>query len=254
MSARSAGMISALLIGMFAPCADAALKEMFIYGDLTLSSSIEYDGESVGESDSAGHYLFMDRGTGFASGWEDELAVGVQSGDQSAHALGSAKIETSATEIRISMMTSIQAALGSSGERSGSNCFNQFSVDMLFESDTEVEVLTRIEFGASSAASLYGESAFGGLIDDPVGRIGVVGSSASGSIEVGYRAIAPADDYLTLAMNIENQADTDFGELVQDSGVFRMTTVVRFVPAPSGAGLLAALGLKATRRRRNQAV
>lgn len=230
--------------------ADAGFKEMFLFGDLFLNSGIAYDNMSLEDVDSASHWMFMDSGTGFQSSWEAERSVVVSNADQSAYAMGSAEVETSATEIRISMMTSIQAELGSSGISSGSNCFNRFSVDLLFESDTEVEVLTRFEFEPSTASYLYGESSFGGLVDAPVDRLVVSASDASGSFEVGYRAIAPAGDYLTLVSEISGEAYTDFGGFDQDSGVFRMTTIVRVVPAPGGIGTLMAMGVIVCRRRR----
>jgi len=247
-------LIAGVAFGAAASAAQAGLSELYVEANVFNSSSIVYAGESQSDADSDSFGRYFPKGSDFASDWAGKANALVSLDGQDAYSKSVIVLNTDSTGFAYTSTVDFGADVGSSGIVSASDAFHNFNAQMIFDADTEVEVLFRVDFERSDTLYHYGEIEISGLENAATERLVVAGGSSDGYVSVGYRAIAPEGAFVSLQARIEGGAYASFGDPEQYSGAFTVTAIVRVVPAPSGAGLLAALGLTATRRRRNQAV
>jgi hypothetical protein len=252
MSARSAGVISALLFGMIAPCAGAGLSEFYLSASAFHRAEIITMFDRITDQDTDGFFRSMTPETGFTSAWGGPVSASVLDGAQGAHSQSTNVLNTDASGIELSSTVRISAALAD-GARSTSFANFYFDSGMVFDADTRVDVYLRIDFTRSSSYYRFGSLEIQGLEDAQTERLSIGSQSSSGYVETSYRALARAGEHIQLQAQIDGETDTKFGDALQDSGEFTVTAVVRAVPAPSGAGLFMGIAFFAARRRRSDA-
>lgn len=234
-----------------APRANADLAELYVSANAWNQTSITYEGDSQSIADTEAVAQFFSQDTGFDFNWSATAGEPVDHNGQSAFSKSSHVLNTDSTGFAYQSTVEFGSDLGQAGYRSRGSAYMSFQSAMTFDSDTEIEVLFRIDFTPSNATYHYAEIEIIGLENPATRRMVINGSSAEGSVTSSYHAMALAGSYIELQTRIEGEADTDFGSALQYSGEFTVTTIVRAVPAPSSAGLLILGVLLPARRRRH---
>ncbi|MCA9302803.1 MAG: hypothetical protein KC996_01635 [Phycisphaerales bacterium] len=247
---RGAGsLLAGVVLGVVASVADAGISQFFVSASAFHRANILTVGDGFNYQEDDSFFRELTAETGYVSVWDSPLSAAVSHNEQSAGSRSTNVLNTDASGIELTSTVRIDSSLGD-GARSLSFASFYFDSGIVFDRDTEVDVFMRIDFERSSSYYRYGSVEIDGLEGAQTERLAVSGDGASGHIETGYRAMALAGDFIRLRAQIEGEADTDFGGVFQDSGEFTITAVVRVVPAPGGAGLLAMTGILAVRRRR----
>lgn len=123
---------------------------------------------------------------------------------------------------------------------------------MMFDEDTELEISLRVGYSSPTHAGRFVSFELSGLegaalesylLDDT--------TQGSGSFEIAFRATARANEFVTMYSQMQGFVDAGFGAGDADTGAFSLRTEIRVVPAPGFAGMLAAVGVIAGRRRRS---
>lgn len=242
-------LFAGAVIGAPASVAGAGFSQFFVNASAFHRANIITVDGGINYQETDKFFRDLTAETGYTSAWDSSLNAAVSQNEQSAGSRSANVLNTDASGIELTSTVRIDASLGG-GERSLSFANFYFDSGIVFDADTEVDVFMRIDFERSSSYYRYGSVEISGLEGAQTERLAVSGDAASGHIETGYRAMALAGEFISLQAQIDGETDTGFGGVFQDSGEFTITAIVRVVPAPGGAGLLAAMGLVALRRRR----
>ena len=139
---------------------------------------------------------------------------------------------------------------------SRSETITSATISMVFDRDTEVDVLLRIDYargglGNSGPGFVSGGFAVEGLVDAPGSEFLLEGPlEDEGFVEFSFRATAQAGEAFTLTADGLAEFWTISNGRWDGWGSLEMTASVQVVPAPGGVLVLGGLGLVAGRRRR----
>jgi len=243
-------LIAGAAFGAASSGAHAGLSELYVAAGSSNHSYIEYEKDSQRDADSDSYGQFFPKGSDFTSNWAWETDAMVSLGGQGAYSKSVSTLGTDSSGFAYTSTVDFGADLGSSGIRSTSSAAHHFDAQMMFDSDTEIEFFYRVDFEPSDTSFQYAFAVISGLRGTPTQGLDAGDSSSSGYYMGGYRAVAPAGEWIYLEAQIFGETDTDYGNPVQYSGSYTLTTIVRVVPAPGGLGVLAGIGLLSARRRR----
>lgn len=137
-----------------------------------------------------------------------------------------------------------------SGHNSGAESHSQIYGMMVFDVDTIVDIFVRVEYSGISGGTLGSYFDLNGVQDAPITGFEIEDPAEAGFYEISMRVEVIADDAFELYVDgyIGLNA-VEFGETT-GAGDLSTSVIVSVLPSPGGAGLLAAAGVVAGRRRR----
>lgn len=137
-----------------------------------------------------------------------------------------------------------------SGYNSGTENQTQLYGGLIFDTDTIVDIFMRVDYSGVNGGTLGSYFELEGAVDAPIMDFEIEDPIEAGFYEIAMQVEVLAGEFFSVYVEGYIGLDAEEYGVASGSGDISTSVIVSVVPAPSGAALLAGLGLLAGRRRR----
>lgn len=245
-------MCCVLVGSVLVSAADAGLVEVNVLTQTECGTRLEYDnGNGFSDhTDSDGLFLELSELTGFDHFSHPSVASVQQRKTQSAKAWADLFLLTGTDEISYSSEHQGVVQLGTDGDRSTARYESGVDIEIVFDTDTTIEVFLSVSTGTHPLGAFAAELALAGVEGVHSNRVEIDsttgGSDQSQTLKV--RGTVLAGNSFT----IQGSSFLEMDSMVYGEGtlVGAMLAEIRILPAPGTLALIGGLGLLGCRRRR----